>query len=103
MQVPVTAQEKVEAIREMADGDEAVAAQLATDFQRRPEVAFKAMRDAEARDNVNEAQFEQAELLKTTSSGRTTTTPSESARTASGSTSRPASSTAGGSRWSSPI
>ncbi|MCX4428758.1 DUF6192 family protein [Streptomyces mirabilis] len=39
-----------------------VAAQVATDFLRRPEIAFKAMRDAEARDNVNEAQFEQAGL-----------------------------------------
>ncbi|MGW3464557.1 DUF6192 family protein [Streptomyces olivaceoviridis] len=60
--VPVTAQEKVEAIRELARGDEAVAAQVATDFLRQPEVAFKAMRDPEARENVNEAQFEQAEL-----------------------------------------
>ncbi|MGW0826499.1 DUF6192 family protein [Streptomyces sp. NPDC002845] len=60
--VPVTAQEKVEAIRELACDDEAVAAQVATDFLRRPEVAFKAMRDPEARDNVHEAQFEQAGL-----------------------------------------
>lgn len=60
--VPVTAQEKVEAIRELARDDEAVAAQVATDFLRRPEVAFKAMRDPEARENVNEAQFEQAEI-----------------------------------------
>ncbi|MFI6254369.1 DUF6192 family protein [Streptomyces sp. NPDC051016] len=60
--VPVTAQEKVEAIRQLARDDEAVAAQVATDFLRRPEVAFKAMRDPEARENVNEAQFEQAEL-----------------------------------------
>ncbi|MEV5910472.1 DUF6192 family protein [Streptomyces chartreusis] len=60
--VPVTAQEKVEAIREQARGDEAVAAQVATDFLRRPEVAFKAMRNPEARENANEAQFEQAEL-----------------------------------------
>jgi hypothetical protein len=59
---PVTAREKIEAIRELAQDDEAVAAQVATDFLRRPEVAFKAMRDAEARDNVNEAQFEQAGL-----------------------------------------
>ncbi|GAA2631102.1 DUF6192 family protein [Streptomyces vastus] len=62
IQVPVAAQEKVEAIRELARDDEAVAAQVATDFLRRPEIAFKAMRDAEARDNVNEAQFEQAGL-----------------------------------------
>ncbi|MER5436630.1 DUF6192 family protein [Streptomyces sp. NPDC002588] len=60
--VPVTAEEKVEAIRELARGDEAVAAQVATDFLRQPEVAFRAMRDAEARENVNEAQFEQAEV-----------------------------------------
>lgn len=62
VQVPVTTEEKVEAIRELARDDEAVAAQVATDFLRRPEVAFRAMRDAEARDNVNEAQFEQAGL-----------------------------------------
>jgi hypothetical protein len=62
IQIPVTAQEKVEAIRELARDDETVAAQVATDFLRRPEIAFKAMRDAEARDNVNEAQFEQAGL-----------------------------------------
>ncbi|MEV1069674.1 DUF6192 family protein [Streptomyces sp. NPDC050263] len=60
--VPVTVQEKVEAIRELARDDEAVAAQVASDLLRRPEVAFKAMRDPEARENVNEAQFEQAEL-----------------------------------------
>jgi hypothetical protein len=62
VQVPVTAQEKVEAIRELARDDEAVGAQVATDFLRRPEVAFRAMREAEARENVNEAQFEQAGL-----------------------------------------
>ncbi|MFI6273752.1 DUF6192 family protein [Streptomyces sp. NPDC050988] len=62
IQVPVTAQEKGEAIHELARDDEAVAAQVATDFLRRPEEAFKAMRDAEARENVNEAQFEQAGL-----------------------------------------
>ncbi|MDX3643479.1 DUF6192 family protein [Streptomyces sp. MB09-02B] len=62
VQVPVTTEEKVEVIRELARDDEAMAAQVATDFLRRPEVAFKAMRDAEARDNVNEAQFEQAGL-----------------------------------------
>ncbi|RSN14832.1 RacO protein [Streptomyces sp. WAC 01325] len=62
VQVPVTTEEKVEAIRELARDDEAVAAQVATDFLRRPEVAFRAMRDAEARENVNEAQFEQAGL-----------------------------------------
>lgn len=60
--VPVTSQGKVEAIRELARDDEAVAVQVATDFLRRPEVAFKAMRDPEARENVNEAQFEQADL-----------------------------------------
>ncbi|MFI7872877.1 DUF6192 family protein [Streptomyces salinarius] len=60
--VPVTSQEKIEAIRELARDDEAVAAQVATDFLRRPEVAFKAMRDPEARENVNEAQFEQTKL-----------------------------------------
>lgn len=46
IQVPVAAQEKGEAIRELACDDEAVAAQVATDLLRRPEIAFKAMRDA---------------------------------------------------------
>ncbi|MFI2163246.1 DUF6192 family protein [Streptomyces pristinaespiralis] len=93
--VLVTAQEKVEAIRELARDDEAVAAQVATDFLRQPEVAFKAMRDPEARENVNEAQFEQAELeddgSRRTGSRRTMTTPSVPARTGPGSTTRPAS------------
>ncbi|MFM9699304.1 DUF6192 family protein [Streptomyces europaeiscabiei] len=35
---------------------------MATDFLRRPEIAFKALRDAKAREQVNEAQFEQAGL-----------------------------------------
>ncbi|MFM9608447.1 DUF6192 family protein [Streptomyces niveiscabiei] len=62
VRVPVTTEEKVGAIHELAGGDEAVAAQVATDFLHRREVAFRAMRDAEARENVNEAQFEQAGL-----------------------------------------
>ncbi|MER6162546.1 DUF6192 family protein [Streptomyces sp. NPDC001868] len=49
------------AIRELARDDEGVA-QVVTDLLRRPEIAFKAMRDAEAQKNVNEAQFEQAGL-----------------------------------------
>ncbi|WP_328841620.1 DUF6192 family protein [Streptomyces europaeiscabiei] len=62
IQVPVAAQEKGEAIRELARDDEVVAAQVATDFLRRPDIAFKAMRDGEDREKVNEAQFEQAGL-----------------------------------------
>ncbi|WP_223279895.1 DUF6192 family protein [Streptomyces sp. SDr-06] len=61
---PVTLEERVEAIQEIAGGDEAVATAVATAFLRRPEVAFKAMRDPLARERVNEAQFEQAELLE---------------------------------------
>ncbi|MDT0485245.1 DUF6192 family protein [Streptomyces sp. DSM 41640] len=60
---PATAQEKVAAVHELVQGDETVAAQVACDFLRLPEVAFRAMRDAQAREMVNEAQFEQAELL----------------------------------------
>ncbi len=61
--LPVTAPEKVAAIRDLAQ-DEAVAAQAACDLLRRPEVAFKAMRDREARSMVNQAQFDQAELVE---------------------------------------
>lgn len=61
---PATAQEKVAAVYELVPDDEAAAAAVATDFLRRPEIAFKAMRDPKARENVNEAQFEQAELLE---------------------------------------
>ncbi|MCQ8835834.1 DUF6192 family protein [Streptomyces malaysiensis] len=60
---PVTAAEKVEAIRDLAQ-DEAVAAQAACDLLHRPEVAFKAMRDRQARELVNQAQFDQAELVE---------------------------------------
>ncbi|AZM57371.1 hypothetical protein DMA15_00100 [Streptomyces sp. WAC 01529] len=55
---PVNVQEKVEAIHDLA-ADEVVAAQVATDLLRRPDVAFKAMRDNTARHLVNQAQFEQ--------------------------------------------
>ncbi|WP_159393942.1 DUF6192 family protein [Streptomyces sp. NRRL F-5755] len=58
--IPVTAQEKVAAIRDLAQ-EETVAAQAACDLLRRPDVAFKAMRDREARAMVNQAQFDQAE------------------------------------------
>lgn len=101
--VPVTAQEKVEAIREPARDDEVVVAQVATDFLRRPEVAFKAMRDAEARENVSEAQFEQAGI-----EDEEFEEDYDNTFGADGDGERfddpawPASSTAGGSRWSSP-
>ncbi|MEU5425877.1 DUF6192 family protein [Streptomyces olivoreticuli] len=61
--IPVTAQEKVTAIHDLAE-DETVAAQVACDLLRRPEVAFRAMRDSEARAMVNQAQFDQAELVE---------------------------------------
>ncbi|MFE6946434.1 DUF6192 family protein [Streptomyces chartreusis] len=43
---PASAQEKVAAVHELVQGDESVAAQVATDLLRLPEVAFRAMRDA---------------------------------------------------------
>lgn len=58
---PVTVEEKVEAIRDLAQ-DERVAAQAACDLLHRPEVAFRAMRDRQAREQVNQAQFDQADL-----------------------------------------
>ncbi|MGW1365265.1 DUF6192 family protein [Streptomyces chartreusis] len=60
---PVTVSEKVEAIRGLAQ-DEQVAALAACELLHRPEVAFKAMRDRQARELVNEAQFEQAESVE---------------------------------------
>ncbi|MEU7579852.1 DUF6192 family protein [Streptomyces sp. NPDC041068] len=55
---PVSAQEKVEAIHDLA-ADDQVAAQVAKDFLRRPMVAAQAMEDNTARHLVNEAQFDQ--------------------------------------------
>ncbi|MFI6663183.1 DUF6192 family protein [Streptomyces sp. NPDC050523] len=60
---PVTVAEKVETIRDLAQ-DEQVAAQAACDLLHRPEVAFRAMRDRQARELVNQAQFDQAELVE---------------------------------------
>jgi hypothetical protein len=60
---PVTVAEKVEAIRDLAQ-DETVAAEAACDLLRRPEVAFRAMRDRQARELVNQAQFDQAEFAQ---------------------------------------
>lgn len=56
---PVTVQEKVERSHDSAR-DEQVAAAVATDLLRRPEVAFKAMADTTARHLVNRAQVDQA-------------------------------------------
>ncbi|WP_344124603.1 DUF6192 family protein [Streptomyces blastmyceticus] len=58
--VPVTVEEKVEAVTELVR-DEAVACRVAADLLKRREVAFVAMRDGDARYMVNEAQFEQAD------------------------------------------
>lgn len=60
---PVTAQKKVESIRDLAT-DETVAALAACELLQRPEVAFRAMRDRQARERVNQAQFDQAELVE---------------------------------------
>ncbi|MFI7443199.1 DUF6192 family protein [Nonomuraea indica] len=57
---PVTVVEKVQAIHDLAV-DEQVAATVATDLLRRPDVAFKAMSDGVARDAVNRAQFERSQ------------------------------------------
>jgi hypothetical protein len=56
---PVSVQEKVQAIHDMAR-DETVATRVTTDFLRRPDVAFKAMTDSTARHLVNQAQFERS-------------------------------------------
>lgn len=53
----MTVTEKVRAIHDLAT-DEQVAAAVATDLLRRPDVAFKAMGDGVARDAVNRAQFD---------------------------------------------
>ncbi|MFI8932547.1 DUF6192 family protein [Streptomyces sp. NPDC053474] len=66
---PVTVEEKVEAIRDLA-ADETVAALAACDLLRRPEVAFRTMRDRQAREQVNQAQYEQAELVRGAASSR---------------------------------
>ncbi|WP_372411758.1 DUF6192 family protein [Streptomyces luteireticuli] len=60
---PVTVAEKVDAIRDLA-ADETVAALAACDLLRRPEVAFRTMRDRQARELVNQAQYDQAELAE---------------------------------------
>jgi hypothetical protein len=57
VETPLTVQEKVEAIHDLARED-AVAAVVATDFLRRPQVAAKAMADDTARHLVNDAQFQ---------------------------------------------
>jgi hypothetical protein len=56
---PVTVQEKVTAIHDLAK-DERVAVAVAADLLRRPEVAFKAMADRTARHIVNRAQIDHA-------------------------------------------
>ena len=59
---PVTVLEKVRAIHDLAV-DEQVAATVATDLLRRPDVAFRAMTDTVARDSVNRAQFERSRQI----------------------------------------
>ncbi|MGX8903822.1 DUF6192 family protein [Streptomyces netropsis] len=61
---PVTVAEKVDAIRDLA-ADETVAALAACDLPRRPEVAFRTMRDRQARELVNQASTTRPSLPRT--------------------------------------
>ncbi len=56
---PVSVQEKVAAIHDLAR-EEPVATRIATDFLRRPDVAFKTLTDDTARHLVNQAQVERS-------------------------------------------
>ncbi|MEV0437825.1 DUF6192 family protein [Streptomyces spectabilis] len=60
---PVSQQEKINAIHTLARDDE-VASKVTTDMLRRPDVAFRAMRDDTARHQVNDAQVEQARQIR---------------------------------------
>ncbi|MFD5467986.1 DUF6192 family protein [Kitasatospora sp. NPDC127059] len=63
---PVTVQEKVERIHDLA-ADDQVAARIASDLLRRPEVAFRVMADDDtARHMVNRAQIERAQQIAET-------------------------------------
>ncbi|WP_324605541.1 DUF6192 family protein [Streptomyces niger] len=62
---PQSVQEKVEAIHDLA-ADEQVAARVATDFLRRPAVAFRAANDDTARHLFNKAQTERANQIMET-------------------------------------
>jgi hypothetical protein len=57
---PVSVQEKIEAVHDLAR-DEEVASAVATDLLRRPDVAFRAMGDNTARHLVNRAQIDRAQ------------------------------------------
>ncbi|MEV0604672.1 DUF6192 family protein [Streptomyces sp. NPDC050315] len=57
MSTPQTAQEKIEAIHDLA-ADDQVAARVATDLLRRPEVAFHAAHDDQARELFYRARIE---------------------------------------------
>ncbi|MFD7450860.1 DUF6192 family protein [Kitasatospora sp. NPDC059827] len=64
--VPHTVQEKVERIHDLA-ADDQVAARIASDLLRRPEVAFRVMaEDDTARHMVNRAQVERAQQIAET-------------------------------------
>lgn len=71
---PQTVQEKVSAIHDLAR-DDAVAAQAAADFLRRPEVAARAMADDTARHLVNQAQAERSRQAETEFRRRTPLRP----------------------------
>lgn len=60
VKIPVSLQEKVERIHDLA-ADDGVAATVATDFLRRPTVARKTMDDQTARHVVNRAQIDRAQ------------------------------------------
>nr|WP_280881762.1 DUF6192 family protein [Streptomyces pseudovenezuelae] len=58
---PVTVADKVEAIHDLTV-DETGAAQAACELLYRPEMAFRAMRGPQARELVNQSQFDQADI-----------------------------------------
>lgn len=67
---PVTTQEKIQRIHDLARDDE-VAAVATTDLLRRPNVAFRAMTDPTAKHMVNTAQVDQARQAGETARRRT--------------------------------
>lgn len=66
----VSTQERVEAIHKLA-GDDQVAARVATDFLRRPEVASRVVADPTARFLVNSAQVDRSKITCEIVRGRT--------------------------------
>ncbi|WP_431921148.1 DUF6192 family protein [Nonomuraea jabiensis] len=71
---PITVQEKVERIHDLAR-DEEVAARVATDLLRRPQVADRSMRDDLAKHMVNRAQIDHAQQAGQVARQRTPALP----------------------------